>query len=91
MDEHLLTIKNMVTNWYEMYKGMERDESVIVMFIDVINRLAETYLAELYRTNSISPEDYSEMMAYFEELVKKLIKEFGYENTVFLWDHIRGC
>ncbi|MEM2924199.1 MAG: hypothetical protein QXJ68_00730 [Methanocellales archaeon] len=70
---------------------MERDESVIVMFIDVINRLAETYLAELYRTNSISPEDYSEMMAYFEELVKKLIKEFGYENTVFLWDHIRGC
>lgn len=91
MDEHLLTIKNMVTNWYEVYKRMERDESVIVMFIDVINRLAETYLAELYRTNSISPEDYSEMMAYFEELVKKLIKEFGYENTVFLWDHIRGC
>lgn len=91
MDEQLLVIKNMVATWYESYRNMERDESVIVMFIDVINRLAETYLAELYRTKSISPEDYSEMMAYFEELVEKLKKEFGYENTVFLWDHIRGC
>ncbi len=91
MDEQLQAIKNMVTTWYERYRNMERDESTIVMFIDVVNRLAETYLAQLYRTKSISPDDYSEMMAYLEELVAKLKKEFGYENTMFLWDHIRGC
>jgi hypothetical protein len=91
MDEHLLQIKNMITAWYEIYRKFEPRESSIYMFMDLISKLVDTYLAELYRTNSIAPEDYLEVMAYCEELINKLKKEFGLEDSALVWNYIKGC
>uniref|UniRef100_A0A7C3YDA2 Uncharacterized protein n=1 Tax=Geoglobus ahangari TaxID=113653 RepID=A0A7C3YDA2_9EURY len=91
MDEQLLKIKTMITRWYETYKNLERCESTIYMFVDLINRLVEPYLTELYRTKSISSEDYLEMMAYCEELIQKLKKEFGLQDIELIREHIIGC
>ncbi len=88
MDEELLKIKNMVTTWYETYRRMEPHESNVKIFIDLICRLVDTYLAALYRTNSIKPEDYSELMLYCEELVDKLKKELGLELMDVEWDYV---
>jgi hypothetical protein len=88
MDEELLKLKNMVTNWYETYRKMEPHESNVKIFADLICRLVDTHLATLYRTNSIAPEDYSELMLYCEELLNKLKKELGLELMESTWDYI---
>ncbi|MEM2925421.1 MAG: hypothetical protein QXJ68_07000 [Methanocellales archaeon] len=88
MDEELLKIKNMVTTWYETYRKMEPHESNVKMFIFMLIGVLDPYLAALYRTNSIAPEDYSELMSYCEELVEKLKKELGLELMETVWDHI---
>ncbi len=86
MDEELLKIKTMVTKWYETYRNMERHESTIRMFVDQIDSLVEMYLTDLYQSESISPKDYSEIIAYCEELIERLKKEFGLEDIVLVWD-----
>lgn len=91
MDEQLLTIKNMVTSWYETYRNQDKNHYTMYMFADSIMRLVEPYLAELYQTNSITPEEYSEMMAYCQELMQKLRKELGLEDAELVMDYIRGC
>ncbi len=92
MDKDLQAIKNTIKTWYETYRDLQPyDESNVYMFIDLVSRLVDTHLGELYRTGSISPEDYSEIMAYCGELTDKLKKELGFEDTVLVWDYIRGC
>ncbi|MFQ6051060.1 MAG: hypothetical protein ACE5K4_05150 [Candidatus Hydrothermarchaeota archaeon] len=86
MDEELLKIKAMITRWYETYRKMEPSETTIYMFIDAIQRVVEIYLPDLYRTKSISPEDYSELMSYCEDLLERLKKEFGLQDTTLIWD-----
>ncbi|MEM2925760.1 MAG: hypothetical protein QXQ02_02890 [Halobacteria archaeon] len=88
MDEELLKIKNMVTTWYETYRKMEPHESNIKMFIFMLTGILDPYFAALHRTNSIEPEDYSELMLYCEELVEKLKKELGLELMETSWDYI---
>lgn len=91
MDEELLKLKVMVARWFEQYRNMEPCESTVYMFVDLINRLVEPYLTELYRTKSITPEDYSEMMAFCEGLVQSLKREFGLEDLELIREHIIGC
>ena len=80
MDEELQKLRAMVTRWYERYRNMEPCESTVYMFADLIHTIVEPHLAELYRTKAITPEDYSEMMAFCEELLQSLKKELGVEG-----------